>query len=82
MALTEREYTKWSKDNELCCIGVNKVTVIERDGVVISETLHRHVVNPGDDTTNEVAEVQAIVALLHTPAVVTAYKDKMADQAI
>jgi hypothetical protein len=82
MALTEREYTKWSKDNELGCIGVELITVVERDGVTISETGHRKVIAPGDDYSNEVAEVQSVCELYHTPAVVQAYKDVLTAQEI
>jgi hypothetical protein len=80
MALTERQYTKWSKDNELCCIGVKLITVVERDGVVISELVHRKVINPGDDYSNEDAEVVAICDLYHTPAVIDTYKAFVATQ--
>ena len=56
-------------------------TWVEEDGVMVSgKTYHRHVIAPGDDVSNEPAETQAIVAAVHTPAVVTAYNDMVAAQ--
>jgi hypothetical protein len=44
------------------------------DGLVIGSSLHRHVVNPGDDYSNEDARVQAICAATHTQEVIDSYK--------
>lgn len=44
------------------------------DGLVIGSSLHRHVVNPGDDYSNEEARVQAICAATHTAEVIAAYQ--------
>mgnify|MGYP001569179470 CR=1 FL=1 len=44
------------------------------DGVQIAEQYHRHVVAPGDDVSGEDPRVRAVAALLHTPAVIAAYK--------
>ena len=58
-------------------------TWIEEDGVMVGgKTYQRHVIAPGDDVSNEPAETQAIVAAVHTPAVVTAYKEMVAAQAL
>ena len=58
-------------------------TWVEEDGVIVGgKTYHRHVVAPGDDVSNEPAETQAIVAAVHTPAVVTAYNEMVAAQAL
>ena len=58
-------------------------TWVEEDGVMVGgKTYHRHVVAPGDDVSNEPAETQAIVAAVHTPAVVTAYNEMVAAQAL
>ena len=42
-------------------------------GVLISSSLHRHVVAPGDDYSNEDARVKAICSAIHTPEVIAAY---------
>ena len=66
MALTERtEEDKIEIVGAFKNVQVRTATIIERDGVEISRSFHRHVVNPGDDTTNESAEVQAICAVVH-----------------
>ena len=58
-------------------------TWIEEDGVMVGgKTYQRHVIAPGDDVSNEPAETQAIVAAVHTPAVVTAYNEMVAAQAL
>jgi hypothetical protein len=58
-------------------------TWIEEDGVMVGgKTYQRHVIAPGDDVSNEPAETQAIVAAVHTPAVVTAYNKMVAAQAL
>ena len=55
-------------------IQVRTDTVIERDGVEISRTFHRHVVVPGADVSGEDASVQTVANAVHTAEVVEAYK--------
>ena len=51
-----------------------EATWVEDDGVMVGgKNFHRHVVSPGDDVSNEPAETQAIVAAVHTDAVIAAY---------
>ena len=57
------------------CIQVRTKTAVKEDGVEISSNFHRHIVAPGDDYSAEDAKVQAICAAVHTPEVVTAYKE-------
>ena len=57
------------------CIQVRTKTAIMEDGKEISNALHRHIVAPGADYSAEDAKVQAICAAVHTPEVVTAYKE-------
>ena len=79
MALTERtEEDKIEIVGSFKSVQVRTATVIERDGVEISRTFHRHVVYPGANTTNESAEVQAICAVVHTDEVITAYEASLA----
>lgn len=61
-------------------IQVRTATVIEEDGVELTRSFNRHVVSPGDDVSNESAEVQAIAAVVHTPEVVAAYQEMLANQ--
>jgi len=80
MALTERtEEDKIEIVGPFKHVQVRTATIIERDGVEISRSFHRHVVNPGDDTTNESAEVQAICAAVHTADIIAAYQASQAE---
>ena len=56
-------------------VQVRTATRIAEDGTVLSSSLHRHVVAPGDDYSGQDAKVQAICAVVHTPEVIAAYKD-------
>ena len=72
--------TKTQKVDKIEIVGdykhvqVRTATVIEEDGAELSRSYHRHVVAPGDDTSGETAEVQAICASVHTAEVVAAYQ--------
>jgi hypothetical protein len=82
MALTERTVEdKIELVGDYRHIQVRTATVIERDGVEISRSFHRHVVSPADDVSNESAEVQAIAAAVHTDEVKAAYAAFLAEQA-
>jgi hypothetical protein len=73
MALTER--VEIGKREVLADgqIQVRTDTVIERDGVEISRSYHRHVVVPGQDMSGQHADVQRLATAEHTPAVIAAY---------
>ena len=74
MALTER-----TVEDKIEIVGDHKMvqirtaTVIERDGVEISRSFHRHALAPDADITGESAEVQAICNALWTQEVKDAY---------
>ena len=59
-------------------IQVRTATVIKEDDKEISRSFHRHVVRPSDDSTNESADVKAMVAQFHTDSVKKAYADYLA----
>jgi hypothetical protein len=61
---------------------VRTKTAIKEDGKEISSKFQRHVVAPGADVSAEDAKVQAIAASIHTPAVIAAYQEKLAEQQI
>jgi len=74
MALTET-----TKVDQIEVVGdhtiqVRTATIIERDGVEISKSFHRHVVSPGDDVSNEDPKVQTIANALFTEEVIAAYQ--------
>jgi hypothetical protein len=61
---------------------VRVATRIKEDGVLLSQSYHRHVVEPGDDLSGEDAMVQSIGNALHTSAVITAWNDYKESMAI
>lgn len=80
MALTERtEEDKIEIVGAFKHVQVRTATIIEKDGVEISRSFHRHMVQPGDDTTNESAEVQAICAAVHTADIISAWQAAQAE---
>ena len=80
MAITKRtEEDKIEVVGEFKHIQVRTATIIEEDGVEISRSYHRHVVGPNDDSSNESADVKAMVAQFHTDAVKAAHKKHIED---
>lgn len=57
------------------------VSIFENDKE-ISQSFHRHVIAPGDDYSNEDAQVRAICKATHTSAVIAAYKAAIAAQGV
>ena len=73
--------TKEEKQDKIEVVGdfkhiqVRTATMIKEDGVEISRSFHRHVISPDSDSSNESADVKAMVAQFHTDAVKKAYAD-------
>ena len=63
-------------------IQVRTATVIKEDGVELSRSFSRHVVGPDDDSTNESADVKAMVKQFHTDAIKQAYAEHMAKNSL
>jgi hypothetical protein len=55
-------------------VQVRTATRIIEDGIALSSTLHRHIVSPGDDYSQEDSKVQAICAVVQTADVIAAYQ--------
>ena len=79
MALTETTIIDKIELVENNSIQVRTATIIEKDGVEIAKTYHRHVVSPGDDVSNEDPRVQAIANAIWTDEVITAYQALIAN---
>ena len=89
MALTERnENDKIEVVGQYKAVQVRRATVIERDGVEVSRSFHRHVLQPGTvaegtstltdtDISGEDADVQAICNAAWTDAVKEAWRLKL-----
>ena len=74
MALTEKTIVDKVELVENNSIQVRTANIIERDGVEVSRTYHRHVLAPGDDITNEDPKVQAVANAVWTEEVIAAYQ--------
>jgi hypothetical protein len=75
MALTEGQIEdKIEVVGEHRIVQIRTANVIKRDGVEISREYSRHTVVPGQDASGESEEVQAIVAAMHTDALVADYE--------
>ena len=80
MALTERTVEdKIEIVGDYKHVQVRTATVIERDGVEISRSYHRHVLAPDADISGESAEVQAICNAVWTQEVKDAYAASQGD---
>ena len=61
------------------CIQVRRRDQILKDGVEVASSFHRHVINPGDDTSAEDPRVAAIANATWTAEVVAAYQAALTD---
>jgi hypothetical protein len=74
MALVERSEYQIEVIPPFKVLQCRRADIIERDGVEIGKSYHRHSKAPGDDMTGEPAEMQAIATALWTPEVIAAYQ--------
>ena len=74
MALIERQLVDLVELVQTNHIQVRTANIIERDGVEVTRTFHRHVLSPGADVTNEDPKVQAIANAVWTEEVIAAYQ--------
>jgi hypothetical protein len=58
-----------------------RADIIEKDGIEVGRTYHRHVCVPGDDMSEECAEMQAVAGALWTPELVAEYQALVAASA-
>lgn len=64
-------------------INVREDTVIAEDGVELTRTYHRRWLEPGADVSAETdARLTAIVPVVWTPEIVTAFAEKQAQSAL
>jgi urease accessory protein UreE len=54
-------------------IQVRTATVVAEDGVELSRSFHRHVLEPGDDTSGQDDRVAAVAAAAWTPEVIATW---------
>ena len=75
MAISEKNIIDVIEILENNTIQIRNANIIERDGIEIAKTYHRHSLSPGDDVSNEDSRVQAIASVIWTEEVVNAYKE-------
>jgi hypothetical protein len=80
MALSKETVVDKIEVLESNAIQVRSVIRVREDGEVLSSAYHRHVLQPGDDLTNEDAKVVAIANAVWTQEVIDAYQASIADQ--
>ena len=76
MLLTEKKIIDKIEVIENNSIQVRSATIIEKDGIEIAKTYHRHVVNPLYNITKEDIKVQAIANAIWTEEVIAKYKQE------
>lgn len=80
MAFTEKQEYKVEVIPPYSTLQVRRADIVEKDGVEVGRTYHRHVCVPGTDVSGDCAEVQAIAGVLWTTEVVDAYNTMLASQ--
>ena len=74
MAFTERQEYKLEIIPPYSIIQCRRSDIVEKDGVEVGRQYHRHCVCPGDDVSEDCAEVKAVAAALWTTDVVESYQ--------
>ena len=80
MAFTERTENKIEIIPPYNILQCRRADIVEKDGVEVGRTYHRHVKTPGSDMTGECSEMQAVATALWTTEVVDAYNAMVAAQ--
>ena len=80
MSLEKQTIVDQIEVTESGVVQVRTATRIVEDSSIISSSLHRHVVAPGDDYSGQDTKVQAICAVVHTAEVIAAYQAAQAAQ--
>ena len=80
MAFTERQEHKLEIIPPFQTIQCRRADIVEKDGVEVGRTYHRHVRSPGDDVSEDCAELQAVATALWTQEVINAYQAHLAAQ--
>ena len=62
-------------------IQCRRADIIEKDGKEVGKTYHRYTRVPGENVSNDCAELQAVAAALWTPEVIAAYEASKASVA-
>ena len=77
MAFTERLEHKLEIIPPYSIIQCRRADIIEKDGVEVGRTYHRHVRTPGEDISDDCEELQAVATALWSPEVIAAYQESL-----
>ena len=80
MAFSERQEHRLEIIPPHNIIQCRRADIIEKNGVEVGRTYHRHVRVPGDDVSEDCAELQSIATALWTQEVIDAYQAFVAEQ--
>ena len=80
MAFTERQEHKLEIVPPFQIIQCRRADIVEKDGVEVGRTYYRHMRCPGEDVSNDCAELQAVAEALWTQEVIDAYQEQLASQ--
>ena len=78
--------TKTVKTDKIEIVGdykhlqIREASIIEEDGVELTRSFHRYVLNPGDSLVSQSAEIQSIANAVWTDEIITAYSASQAIQ--
>lgn len=75
MAFTERQEYKLEIIPPFSLIQCRRADIVEKDGVEVGRTYHRHICKPGDDVSGECSEVQAVAAALWSDDLIASYTE-------
>jgi len=78
MAFTERQEHKIEIIPPYSILQCRRADIVEKDGVEVGRQYHRHVKHPGDDMSEECAEMQAVATALWTQEVIDAFQASIA----
>lgn len=74
MAFTERHEHKLEIIPPFNIIQCRRADIVEKDGVEVGRTYHRHCRTPGEDVSDDCDELKAVAAALWTEEVIAAYQ--------
>jgi hypothetical protein len=78
-SFTERQEHQLEIIPPYSVIQCRRADIIEKDGAEVGKTYHRHTRAPGENVSNDCAELQAVAAALWTPEVIAAYQASLSE---
>lgn len=74
MSLTEKKIVDKIEVLQNGVIQVREANIIQRDGIEITRTFHRYILNPGDSLSGQDDKIVSIANVIWSEEVVAAYK--------